>query len=57
MGRPPKPPHERYRTPPSSFRIPTDVKRAAQRAADERGETLTDAVVRFLERYGKDHRD
>lgn len=40
-------------TPPRSIRVPDDVWRAAQAQAARRGETVTDAVVRFLRRYGK----
>ena len=39
-------------TPPRSIRIPEDVWQAAKEAAKERGETVTDAVVRYLRRYG-----
>lgn len=40
-------------TPPRSIRVPEDVWTAAKDAAAQRGETVTDAVVRFLTRYGK----
>lgn len=40
-------------TPPRSIRVPDDVWEAAKRESDRRGETVTDAVVRFLTRYGK----
>ena len=40
-------------TPPRSMRIPPDVWEAAKVEAERRGETVTDAVVRFLRRYGK----
>lgn len=40
-------------TPPRSIRVPDDVWQAAKAAAAERGESVTDAVVRFLTRYGK----
>lgn len=40
-------------TPPRSVRVPTDVWQAAKNEAERRGETVTDAVVRFLARYGK----
>lgn len=40
-------------TPPRSIRVPEDIWRAAQAEAGQRGETVTDAVVRFLTRYGK----
>lgn len=38
-------------TPPTSLRIPRDVKAAAQAKAAKRGETLTDVVVRGLVEY------
>lgn len=40
-------------TPVSNFRIPLDIKAAAQAKAESRGETLTDVVVRALDRYAK----
>jgi len=40
-------------TPPRSIRVPDDVWNAAKEEAQRRGETVTDAVVRFLRRYGK----
>ena len=40
-------------TPPRSIRVSDDVWQAAKLEAAQRGETLTDAVVRFLIRYGK----
>ena len=40
-------------TPPRSIRVPDDVWDAAKAKAAERGETVTDAVVRFLARYGR----
>lgn len=43
-------------TPPSSLRIPTDVKEAAQRRAAEEGRTLTEVIVSYLTRYGAKHR-
>jgi hypothetical protein len=39
------------KTPLRSIRVPTDVWRAAQAKAEERGETLTEAIIRFLRRY------
>lgn len=41
-------------TPPRSLRIPTPVWEAAKRTAAARGETVTDAVTRFLTVYGAD---
>lgn len=43
-------------TPPRSIRVPPEVWEAAKREAERRGETVTDAMVRFLRRYGKDQR-
>ena len=40
-------------TPPRSVRIPTPLWEAAKAKAEERGETLTDVIVRALERYVK----
>ena len=40
-------------TPPRSIRVPNDVWDAAKRVAERRGETVTDAVLRFLRRYGR----
>jgi uncharacterized protein (DUF1778 family) len=40
-------------TPPSSLRIPKDVKEAAQRRAAAEGKTLTDVIVAFLREYGR----
>lgn len=39
------------KTPLKSFRIPQDLYERAQRRADERGETLSHAIRKFLERY------
>lgn len=39
-------------TPPSSLRIPLEIKEAAQRRAAAEGKTLTDVVVAYLKRYG-----
>lgn len=41
------------RTPLKSFRIPDDLYRAAQDAATENKETVSDVVRRALERYVK----
>jgi hypothetical protein len=40
-------------TPPRSIRVPDPIWAAAKEAAERRGETVSDAVVRFLRRYGK----
>ncbi len=40
-------------TPPRSIRIPDDVWEAAKAEAERRGETVTDAILRFLQRYGR----
>lgn len=39
-------------TPPTSLRIPPEVKKAAQRRASAEGKTLTEVVVAYLKRYG-----
>lgn len=38
-----------------SIRVPDELWRAAQRVAADRGESLSDAVRRFLERYVRNH--
>lgn len=43
-------------TPPRSLRVPDDLWAAAQAEAARRGETVTDAVVRFLRRYSRSRR-
>ena len=40
-------------TPPRSVRVPDEVWQRAKEEAERRGETVSDAVVRFLRRYGK----
>ena len=40
-------------TPPRSVRVSTDLWQAAQARAAERGETVTDVIVRALNRYVK----
>lgn len=40
-------------TPISNFRIPADVKTAAQERAEAEGKTLTDVVVDALTKYAK----
>ncbi len=39
-------------TPPRSVRVPDDIWEAAKTAAEKRGETVTDAIVRYLKKYG-----
>lgn len=39
------------KTPLKNFRIPENLYRAAQARARERGETVTDVVIRALEEY------
>ncbi len=41
-------------TPPRSVRVPDELWDAAKREAERRGETVTDAIVRFLKRYARD---
>lgn len=43
-------------TPPRSIRVPDDVWAAAKDEAAKRGETVTDAIIRFLNRYGSPSR-
>jgi antitoxin component of RelBE/YafQ-DinJ toxin-antitoxin module len=35
------------------IRVPDDIWTAAKRRADERGETVSEAVRKFLARYGR----
>ena len=39
------------KTPVRGVRVPEDLWRAAQDKAAERGETVTDAILRALKRY------
>lgn len=41
------------KTPPRSVRVSDDLWSAAKAKAEERGETVTDVIVRALERYVK----
>lgn len=41
-------------TPPRSIRIPDDLWQAAKATAERRGETVTDAITRYLRRYARD---
>lgn len=41
------------KTPARSVRVPDGLWRAAQEKAAERGETVTDVIVRALRRYVK----
>lgn len=43
----------RGNTPIRAIRVPEDVWRAAQAEAELRGESVSEAVVRFLKRYGR----
>ena len=36
-----------------SLRVPLDLWRRAQERADEKGETVSEAVRKFLERYAR----
>lgn len=38
-------------TPPRSVRVPEDLWQAAHARAQQRGETVTDAILRALRRY------
>lgn len=42
-------------TPNRVIRVSDEVWQAAQRAAADKGETLSEAVRKFLVRYGKGH--
>lgn len=44
-------------TKPRSVRVPDEIWDAAKAEAARRGETVTDALLRFLRRYGKDSRE
>jgi hypothetical protein len=44
--------HENH-TPPRTVRVPDAVWQAARAEAARRGESVSDAVNRFLRRYGK----
>lgn len=41
------------KTPMRSLRVPDDLWAASKRRAEERGETLTAAIIRFLRRYSR----
>ena len=56
MARPRKNPKDRYRTPVRSVRVPDDIWVAAKAEAEARGETISEAIVAMLERYGRAHR-
>lgn len=43
------------RTPVRSVRIPDEVWEALRRRADERGETITDVILRAIHRYLRDY--
>jgi macrodomain Ter protein organizer (MatP/YcbG family) len=38
-------------TPPRSVRVPDELWEKAKAEAERRGETVTDAIVRYLTRY------
>lgn len=40
-------------TPLRSVRIPDEIWQAAKIEAERRGETVSDAILRFLKRYGR----
>jgi hypothetical protein len=42
-------------TPGHTFRIPDELWQALRAHADERGETVTDVVLRALRRYLREH--
>lgn len=41
------------KVPPRSVRVPDPIWQAVKAEAERRGETVTDAIVRALKRYGK----
>lgn len=47
------PDHPRYGHPARSIRVPDDLWQAAKERAAERGETVTDVLIRALRRYVK----
>jgi len=42
-------------TPTRTVRVPDELWRAAQRAAADQGETVTDVILRALKRYVREH--
>lgn len=42
-------------TPTRTFRCPDDLWHEALRKAEDRGETVTDVLIRALERYVRDY--
>lgn len=44
-------------TPKRSVRVEESLWRAVQRIAADRGETVTDVIIRALKRYVRDHPD
>lgn len=42
-------------TPTRTVRVPDGLWEAAQRAAADNGETVTDVILRALERYVREH--
>lgn len=42
---------KRPQTPPRSVRVSNELWQAAKERADEKGETVTDVLVRALKRY------
>ena len=42
-------------TPIRGIRVPDELWQAAQRVASDRGETVSEAVRRLLERYVREH--
>ena len=42
------------KTPKHGVRVPDDLWRAVKRKAEDRGETITDVIVRALKRYLRD---
>lgn len=46
-------PARKGNTPPRSIRVPDDVWQAAKARAEAEGTTTSEAVVRYLRRWGK----
>ncbi|HET7689584.1 MAG TPA: hypothetical protein VFK41_04340 [Nocardioidaceae bacterium] len=43
------------KTPNRTIRVPDEVWEAARRVAADKGETITEVIVRALKRYVRDH--
>jgi hypothetical protein len=45
------------KTPKHGVRVPDELWQAVKRAAADRGETITDVIIRALKRYLRDYPD